>query len=72
MGTLSVEMADVGGSTWTTLWAKSGTQQTANDDPWVQAMIPITPAADSTLRIFGLTGASYKSDSKFTKVHGHL
>ena len=66
MGTLSVEMADVGGSTWTTVWTIAGEQQAASADPWAQAVIPITPAADSTLRIFGLTGADFKSDSKFT------
>jgi len=44
-GSLAVQIADVGGSTWTTLWSRSGQQQTssggaAGTSNWLEAIVP--------------------------------
>jgi len=62
MGTLSVEMAPVGSSTWSVLWSQSGGQHNSLDDPWSQAVIQVAPTVDSVVQVVGTKGTDYTSD----------
>ena len=61
-GTLSVEIADQGSATWAVRWFKTGEQQAAASDPWLQSLVRLTPTVDSTVRVKGVTGAGHESD----------
>ena len=61
-GTLSVQMADYGSTTWASVWSLTGQQQPLMTDAWLQASVQISPTVESVLQIKGLTGASYTSD----------
>eukprot|EP01048_Picozoa_sp_COSAG05_P012495 COSAG05_NODE_1253_length_5369_cov_14.480674_4_plen_385_part_00 len=63
MGSLQVETQQ--GSTWNTVWVKSGQQQSAHDAAWKLAIVTIkstTTSASVLTRIRAVTGSSYRSD----------
>lgn len=40
-----------GTSAWTTLWTKTGTQQTSNNDAWREAIVDLTAYTNQTIRL---------------------
>ncbi len=58
IGTLSVEVSDDGGATWTSIWSQTGQQQTSDSDPWLIASPDMTPYTGSMvmLRFIGTKG----------------
>lgn len=60
MGTLNVDVSDDNGSTWSTLWSKTGDQ----NDIWHRDTVDLSAYTGSTvkLRFHGTTGSSYYSD----------
>ena len=60
MGTLNLQMSSDDGSSWSSIWSKSGDQT----DNWYGATVDLSAVADSTiiLRFKGTTGASQRSD----------
>jgi hypothetical protein len=61
MGTLSVEMADVGTTSWAAIWSMSGPQQAASAYAWLPALVSVTPTVESVLRIKGTTRPNGKT-----------
>jgi len=61
-GSLSIEMVAIGSATWTSEWSVVGEQQPAQADSWVLAVVTVSPAVPSMLRINGVTGSAYHSD----------
>ena len=68
MGTLSVEMAAVGSSTYSVLWSATGGQQTADSNAWVEVAVDLNPGTASVLIIRGATGSASKSDMAIDQV----
>jgi hypothetical protein len=62
MGDLYFEVLDNGA--WVTLWSMTGEQQTANADPWREAIVDVSAYQTDTtqFRFRGETGTSYTSD----------
>jgi hypothetical protein len=60
MGTLSLELSDDNGSSWTPLWTQSGNQGTN----WISESINLTTYTGGSvqLRFIGLTGSGFRSD----------
>ncbi|MFK7784821.1 MAG: M12 family metallo-peptidase [Crocinitomicaceae bacterium] len=60
IGTLELEVSDDGGSTWTSLWSRSGEQ--SND--WLAANVDLSPYSGSIiqLRYVGTTTSSFAGD----------
>ena len=64
MGALYLEYSNNGGSTWSTVWSRSGQQHTAHTSSWsYSGTISIPNARPTTLiRFRGVTGSNYYSD----------
>lgn len=64
MGTLELQVSDDDGATWTTLWSRTGEEQTAEDAPWQRAIANLSAYSGSVviLRFRGTTGSDYRSD----------
>jgi PKD repeat protein len=61
MGTLNVQISTDNGSSWTTLWTKSGDQ----GNSWHQALVSLSGYANNSnilIRLNGITGSNYTSD----------
>ena len=71
VGSLTVEMAAVGSSSWMPIWSMSGQQQTSYDDAWRRAVIPIQPTTASMVRIHAVTGSGAMSDIAIDGVWVH-
>ena len=73
MGTLFLETApgnDASVATgWTTVWSKTGQQQTSQSDPFLMDTATFQPTQDSVARIRGHTGADFHSDIAIDDVH---
>jgi len=64
MGSLYVDVAAGCGTSWTTEFALSGSQQSAQSDPYLQANVDLSAYAGTSvrLRFRGVTGSNYTSD----------
>ncbi|MEM7103187.1 MAG: T9SS type A sorting domain-containing protein [Bacteroidota bacterium] len=62
-GTMSLEMTQDGGTTWTELWSNTGQLQAAMDDDWALQEVSLTnPGTIIQLRWIALTGPGFESD----------
>jgi hypothetical protein len=62
-GTLSVEVTDDNGATWTEIYSRTGQDQTADTDPWVRVQVPFTGFSGVLkVRIVGVRGSDFESD----------
>ncbi len=64
-GSLFFEVSTNGGTTWTSLWSRTGQQQTASSDPWLQATVNTAAyggQASVKFRFRGVTGTSFTGD----------
>ncbi|MGH1339319.1 MAG: right-handed parallel beta-helix repeat-containing protein, partial [Aureispira sp.] len=64
-GSLFFEVSTNNGSTWTTIWSRTGQQQTSSNDPWLQAVVNTAAYggnASVKFRFRGVTGTSFTGD----------
>lgn len=65
MGSLHVQVSTNGGSSWTTLWTRSGQQHSSMYSAWTQATVSLSAyssSADLWVRFRGVRGSSFRSD----------
>ncbi len=64
MGDLFLEVSNDQGTSWTSLWTRSGQQQTSNAAAWITETISLNSYSNQTiiLRFRGITGSSFRSD----------
>jgi hypothetical protein len=65
MGTMNLQVSTNSGTTWTTLWTRSGQQQTGSNDPWLQATVNIAAYGGQNnvqFRFQGISGTSFTGD----------
>jgi hypothetical protein len=60
VGTLELQVK-TGSSAWTTVWSKTGRQQTSTSDSWQQAIMIISPSV-TQLQMRGTTSTSWSGD----------
>ncbi|MFC1732487.1 T9SS type A sorting domain-containing protein [candidate division KSB1 bacterium] len=70
MGTLELEQ-HVGGNWISTGWSKTGQQQMAGNDPWLEAVVAINPAAQY-IRFKGSSTTSYTSDMSIDDLYIYI
>ena len=51
MGSLTVELTDDGGTTWTNIWSISGQQQTTQGAEWRQQVLSLSGLASDTIQV---------------------
>ena len=69
MGTLSWELSDDDGATWTVLGSLTGEQQTATDDPWILLRTDISAYGDMVMiRFVGSAGSSFEGDMSLDEI----
>lgn len=64
-GSLFFEVSTNGGTTWTSIWSRTGQQQTSSADPWLQAVVNTAAYggnANVKFRFRGVTGTSFTGD----------
>ena len=67
MGDLAVQVND--GSGWVNVWSVSGQQQTAGNDPWLNAAVSLSGfASPITVRFAGVKGSSFTSDMSLDEI----
>ena len=71
MGILNVAISSDAGSTWSTIWTKSGPVQNAITDAWEKASVGLTSYINKSimLRFEGVIGPSYTSDMSIDDVY---
>ncbi len=64
MGNLDVQVSLDTGATWTTVFTKTGAQQSANADPWAEELVDLTnyKSAYTLIRFRATKGSSFTSD----------
>ena len=63
MGSLSLDISEDDGASWTELWTRSGQDQTSSMAPWTQVTQPLLGYSGTIrLRLRGLTGSGITSD----------
>ncbi|MFC4633102.1 choice-of-anchor D domain-containing protein [Dokdonia ponticola] len=64
MGTLTLEVSDDAGTTWTPVFTRTGIQQTDDQAPWRKEIIDLSTYTGNTinLRFVGDTGPNFRSD----------
>ena len=63
MGTLNVDITQDNGLNWTNIWSQTGAVQSANTDPWLEAVIDLTTYSGLIqIRFQGIAGPSFNSD----------
>ena len=64
MGNLDVQVSLDTGATWTTVFTKTGAQQSANADPWAEELVDLTnyKSAYTLIRFRATKGSSFTGD----------